>query len=646
LKTAAIGTVGAALGSHFGCSSDAAPSKKVIVLGIDGMDPNILDKLIADGRMPNFARLAREGSYLRLGTSIPPQSPVAWSDFITGTDAGKHGIYDFIHREPDSYMPYLSTSKALPPSKTISLGDWVIPLSSGKTVLLRRERAFWQILEEHGVPTQVIKMPANFPPAESPGISLSDMGTPDILGTYGTFSFFTDNPLKFDEDEISGGKLYPVDVYDGVVKAHLVGPENSFQKDEPRLKVPFTVYADSENGIAKVVVQDQEILLKVGQWSEWTHIKFTAVPYLVHVSGICRFYLKEVNPDFGLYVSPINIDPLDPAMPISTPDDFCVDLAHEIGCFYTQGLPEDTKALSSDVLEVKDYLGQANIVLQERLKMFDHIFGRFDSGLLFFYFGSLDQNSHMLWWLIDPKHPLYNANLAAEYGDTLYRFYEEMDKVLGKTLGRVDSQTTLIVISDHGFAPFYRGFNLNTWLRDNGYTTLTNDEEGEFYSNVNWYRTKAYALGLNGLYINLEGRESMGPVPASQKDKLLDEISQKLLQVRDPENGEQVILRVYKSKETFTNPDERTAPDAIVGYNRGYRVSWESASGSYPDGLVSDNKNKWSGDHCAAAEITPGVFLSNRKANIGDPRLRDITPTILKEFGIEPPGAMTGRPVF
>ncbi len=641
--------IGCFLAPLVSCGSKSAAGssdKRVIVLGIDGMDPNILEEMIAQGKMPNFARLAQEGTFARLGTSIPPQSPVAWSDFITGMDPGGHGIFDFIHREPETYLPFLSTSKTEEAERTISVGSWVIPLSGGKTKLLRKGKAFWQILEERGVPTTVIKMPANFPPAECKGRSISGMGTPDILGTYGTFSFYTDRPERYEEEDITGGKVYAVDVVGNTVQAQLVGPKNTFKKDAPTLKRDFTVHVDQGNSIAKITVDNEEVLLKVGEWSEWIPVSFVAIPYIQSVKGMCRFYLKEVNPAFGLYVSPINIDPLDPALPISTPANYAGKLAEKVGRYYTQGMPEDTKAFSADVLGMDDYLGQTGIVLRERLSMYEHVLNDFESGFLFFYFCSLDQNSHMLWWLIDPKHPIHERELGEKYGHVLYDIYIEMDTVLGKALKKVDSNTTLIVMSDHGFSPFYRSFNLNTWLKDNGYITLTNEKEGEFYSNVAWSRTKAYGLGLNGLYINQRGREGMGIVNPGDKYKLLDEIAQKLLEVRDPETGEQAIVRVYKTKEVYSNADENIVPDAIIGYASGYRASWETAIGSFPDYLFADNDERWSGDHCMAAEVVPGVLVSNKKLKVSDPRLRDLTPTILAEFGIDPPDVMRGRPVF
>jgi predicted AlkP superfamily phosphohydrolase/phosphomutase len=654
LKLIGAGTVGAAVAPAAmaeavgtgGSRKYAASSRKVIILGIDGMDPVILARMMNEGKMPNFARLAKEGSFSPLGTSIPPQSPVAWSNFITGMDPGGHGIYDFIHREPESYLPFLSTSKTDAATKTISLGDWVIPLSGGKTSLLRKGKAFWQILEEHGIPTSIIKMPANFPPAESSGRSISDMGTPDILGTYGTFSLYTENPGKYENEDVTGGKIYPVNVYDNAVTAQILGPKNTFKKGEPDIMVDFTVHIDPENPVGKITVQGREILLNVGEFSDWVHIKFEAVPYLQSVSGICKFYLKQTRPHFELYVSPVNIDPLNPALPISTPADYSAELAKDLGCFYTQGFPENTKAFSVDALGVEDYLKQTEMVLCERLKMYDYMLERFDSGLLFFYFGSLDQNSHMLWWLIDPKHPIHDAEVAAKHGHVLFDLYMRMDNVLEKALQKVDENTTIIVMSDHGFSPFYRCFNLNKWLKDNGYITLTDDEEGEFYSNVNWYKTRVYGLGLNGLYVNQRGREGMGIVDASEKDALIDEVVRKLAEVRDPKTGEQVVLHLYQTKDVYKGRDERLTPDAIVGYNRGFRASWQTAIGSFPKDLITDNDERWSGDHCMAAEVLPGIFLSNRKLKIENPSLSDITPAILLEFGIQPPENMTGRPVI
>ena len=174
-----------------------APAKKLIVLGIDGMDPQLLRQFLDAGKMPNFAALAARGGFLPLQTSIPPQSPVAWANIITGMNPGGHGIFDFIHRDAATLTPYFSTSQVKAPEHNLRLGHWVIPLSEGKVELLRHGKAFWQYLDERKIPFTVFRIPSNFPPVASKGKTFAGMGTPDLLGGYGTFSFHTDDPPPF-----------------------------------------------------------------------------------------------------------------------------------------------------------------------------------------------------------------------------------------------------------------------------------------------------------------------------------------------------------------------------------------------------------------------------------------------------------------
>ena len=622
---------------------------KLIILGIDGMDPQLLERFMAEGKMPNFTRLARQGSFRRLTTSTPPQSPVAWSNLTTGLDPGGHGIFDFIHRDPATMQPYLSTSKVEPPRHNLALGSWVIPLGSGTAELLRHGPPFWNILEAHGIPTSVFHMPANFPPSASRARTLAGMGTPDLRGGYGTFSFYTDDPTV-QAGEVEGGEIIPVMVQNWRVAANLEGPKNSFRKGWPPALVPFTVSVDPVSPVAKVGIQDREFVLREGEWSDWVQVDFSLIPGLESVSGICRFFLKQVHPRFQLYVSPLNIDPADPALPLSTPASLSRDLWREVGDFYTQGIAEDTKALSDGVLDDGEYLQQAREVAAEQRRIFDAEFPKFHRGVFFFYFSSLDLNGHMMWRLMDSHHPAYDPTLAAQYGNALESFYQQIDGVLGKVLPTLDANTTLLVLSDHGFAPFYRSFNLNTWLLDNGYLALkpgTEQEQGQYFANVDWSRTRAYGLGLNGLYLNLKGREKDGIVqPGSDANTLLDEISSKLLAVRDPSTGLPAITRMSRTSQVYHGPYTQDAPDIIVGYNRGYRAGWKTILGAFPHQLFEDNNNAWSGDHCMDYTLVPGVLLSNRKIDVTSPALTDIAPTILAEFGIAPAHGMMGHSVF
>jgi predicted AlkP superfamily phosphohydrolase/phosphomutase len=623
--------------------------QRLIILGIDGMDPQLLHRFMREGKMPNFAKLEAQGDFRQLRTSIPPQSPVAWSNLITGMNAGGHAIFDFIHRDPKTLGLYFSASRVEGPKHAIHLGSWAIPLGGGSAQQLRKGVAFWQLLDQHGIPNTIFRIPSNFPPVAAKGKTLSGMGTPDLRGTYGTFSFYTDDPAAV-AGEVEGGQIIPVLVENSRVTANLIGPDNSFRKGSPAAEEPFSVAVDPLESVAKVTVQGREFVLREGEWSDWIRVEFQLIPFFANVKGMCRFYFKQAHPRFQLYVSPINIDPADPALPISTPSSYSRFLTDEAGEFHTQGIAEDTKALSDGVLDDNEYLRQARTVLAEHRRIFDAEFPRFNRGVFFFYFSSLDLNSHMFWRLMDPKHPEYDATLAAQNGSAIEDFYEQMDQVLGEVLPRLDDHTTLLVLSDHGFAPYYRSFNLNTWLLDNGYIKLKGDagrNSSEPFANVDWTQTRAYGLGLNGLYINLRGRERNGIVePGTAADSLMAEIRAKLLAVQDPKAKLPVITRVDLASEAYQGSYAREGPDLIVGYNRGYRAGWQTILGAFPPEEIEDNTNPWSGDHCMDYTLVPGVLLSNRKIAAEAPALTDIAPTILAEFGIAKAKGMIGQSVF
>jgi predicted AlkP superfamily phosphohydrolase/phosphomutase len=634
------------------CHSARANSysgRRLIILGIDGMDPQLLHRFIREGKMPNFAKLEAQGDFRPLTTSIPPQSPVAWSNLITGMNAGGHGIFDFIHRDPKTLALYFSASRVEGPKHAIHLGSWAIPLGGGSAEQLRKGAAFWQILDQHGIPNTIFRIPSNFPPVAAKGKTLSGMGTPDLRGTYGTFSFYTDD-ATVTAGAVEGGQVIPVQVENSRVTANLIGPDNSFRKGSPAATEPFSIVVDPLESVAMVTVQGQEFVLREGEWSDWIRLEFQLIPFFGNVKGMCRFYLKQAHPRFQLYVSPINVDPASPALPISTPSSYSRFLTDEAGEFHTQGIAEDTKALSDGILDDNEYLQQARTVLAEHRRIFDAEFPRFEQGVFFFYFSSLDLNSHMFWRLLDPRHPEYDSALAAQNGSAIADFYQQMDQVLGEVLPRLDDHTTLLVLSDHGFAPYYRSFNLNTWLLNHGYIKLKNGaspNSSEPFANVDWTETRAYGLGLNGLYLNLRGRETNGIVePGAAADNLMAEIRAKLLAVQDPKSKLPVITRVDLASEAYQGPYAREGPDMLVGYNRGYRAGWQTILGAFPADELEDNSNPWSGDHCMDYTLVPGVLLSNRKISIDAPALTDIAPTILAEFGIPKTKGMIGQSVF
>ncbi len=492
--------------------SSAQAAKKMLLLGFDGMDPVLLDKYMSEGILPNFKLLNETGDFKPLVTSMPPQSPVAWSNFITGMNPGGHGIFDFIAREPQSYMPYLSTSKTTEANRTVKLGNWLITFSKAETFLLRRGKAFWEILQEEGISSTVLKVPANFPPVKSEAKTLSGMGTPDILGTYGTFSFYTTKDLV--NEEIESGKLFNVKMLNNTIKTELTGPPNPFKAGGERVSTGLTIRIDADNPLALIQIEDEEILLNEGEWSEWVTVSFKLAPFQ-KLAGICRFYLIKVHPYFELYVSPINIDPTKPNIPISTPVGYSAEIVDEIGYYYTQGMPEDTKALDQNFINNEAYIEQSDLIFDERQKLLNLEMKRFSSGLLFVYFSTTDLISHMFWRYTDKEHPGYKPEEAEKYSDVIKRTYKKMDTLLGDVMKRIDSKTTLIVLSDHGFGPFRRQFHMNRWLKENGYLSFADEsleESEEFFENVDFRKTRAYAFGFNGVYVNLRGREGNGIV--------------------------------------------------------------------------------------------------------------------------------------
>lgn len=659
---------GGLLISSFGGAEDAPGKKKMLIFGFDGMDPGLLRLLIDRGEMPNMERMMERGTFSSLGTSTPPMSPVAWSNFITGMDPGGHKIFDFLHRDPQTYLPYLSTSQAEASGSGIDLwNDWCMPTGGGEVLNLREGKPFWDYLSEHGVPTSVFKIPSNYPPVSEEARTIAGLGTPDLMGTPGTFFYLTTYPPE-DADDVAGGRI--VDLYfdRGMAEAAIPGPNNPLRKEGERVECPVTVYRDKENRVARIVIGDEEVILKEGEWSDWVEVEFYFPPDdgfwgLVRpvaagaglgLRGIARLYLKSVAPEFGLYISPINMDPLDPAQPISTPDDWSAEIARKVGRFYTQGMPEDTKALEAEVLTDDEFLQQATFILEERMRIFETMLADFveqEWGLFFYYFSSLDQQTHVMWRAMDFKHAASTEEVQ-KHQDAIFNIMRRMDDAVGMALDTLPDDVLILCMSDHGFGPWYREVHLNSWLADNGYLTLRDPsrearETSDFYMNVDWRQTRAYALGINGLYINTRGREKYGAVsPGREKDALIEELVSRLEELRDPLNGKQAILNVHRATDIYHGPFVDDAPDLLMGYAREYRGSNESALGEFPIEWFADNTGKWSGDHCIDAEEVPGVVVSNREIRIPDPTLCDLTVTVLNEFGIQKARHMVGRLIY
>jgi predicted AlkP superfamily phosphohydrolase/phosphomutase len=628
------------------CKKAIRTSHKTLIIGFDGMDPGLLAQFMKNRKFPNIQKLVEVNGIRNLGTSNPPQSPVAWANFITGTNPGGHGLFDFIHRDPENYMPYLSAAQTHESNRKMRIGKYQIPLSGGNVENLRRGTAFWEPLGDEGIPATIYRVPSNFPPVHS-GRAISGMGTPDLLGGYGSFTFFTEKHMEM--KDLTGGKIVQIKQENGCYKCRIEGPEDTLVDGKPQTNAEITIWKDSVNPAVKISAGDTAVLLNEGEWSDWIRLRFQMLPHVSSTSGIVMFYVKKVHPHLQIYVTPVNIDPSNPALPISYPENHSKELAGKIGLFYTQGIPEATKALDHDILTDAEYIQQNETFYRSVYQIYEHELERFNSGVLFFYFSNTDLGSHMFWSAMDKKHQQYPFRPEYTRG-MIEKIYHDMDRMLGLALKRMNEGDTVMVISDHGFAPFYKGFHLNSWLKENGYLDLTDEDdrdEPEFLSNVNWSSTRAYALGFNGLYINQNGREGNGIVSGgAEKKALMKEMREKLLKTIDPDTGQHTVSHVYFAEEIYSGRYVSKAPDMIVGYNRGYRASWETAIGKVPHGLISLNEQKWTGDHCVDPVHVPGIILSNRKIRINDPALHDVPVTALAGFGIEKTRDMTGRKIL
>lgn len=685
----------AALATADGCSRSPLPKaqreKRVIVIGMDGLDPNLLQGYIAKGELPNFQKLITSGTFKRLGTAMPPQSPVAWSNFISGGGPGTHQIYDFVHRRVDPkdqfavVEPYSSIAEIRQTEKpwyarwlpdVINWGpDYEIPLAGQESVSLRKGPAFWDTLTANGVDCQIYRIPANYPPPPRKGPGelqcLCGMGTPDVNGTMGEYTFFLegiDAPAFPD-----GGRVVPINLIDNHGTADFEGPPDFLHKpnsagERPIMGVKLEFTRAANEDAVSIRIGDDLQILKAGEWSDWRSISFAsgapkgwmvnALGMPTAVPGMLRFYVKSVRPKLQVYVTPANIDPTNPANPISTPSSFADQLAEIAGRYYTTGIPEDTKALRNkpQALNEDEFLQMVHLLTAERAKQYEHVLETFDHGFLFFYFGHTDQLAHVFWRDQDPGHPGRDAAQGDRYAHVIEDTYREMDMHVGELMKRLRPDDTLLVVSDHGFSGFHYGFNVNTWLKDNGYLVLTEraqqaERDGSAtrfdLADVDWRRTRAYAIGINSLFLNIEGRERRGIVKKAEVPALIREIGDKLMQVRDPNNTDTpVVVRMYYQDQEYPNGDPNIAPDALIGYNANYRGSWSTSLGGIPRSQLQVNTQRWSGDHCIADFLVPGVLITNQKVTVDDPKLSDMGPSILGLYGLPPAEKMQGRNVF
>lgn len=660
-KTAAIATGVNLYTDSAQAKSSIYKKKKVIILGIDGMDPFLCEQMLAAGRLPNLDKIRKIGGYSRLGTSIPPQSPVAWANFITGSNPGKHGIFSFVGRDPRyNYKLRDSIAKTIP-GVAIPVGKYALPIiRRPKTKLLRKGIPFWDYLDEVGIKSDIYFIPSNYPPNESKfnnHRTLSGMGTTDLMGSLGTYQFISEN-----------GPEKPRKIYNGIhskltfknetAAVQLLGPKNQFLIKPEYSQLSFLIHRDRKADAVIIEINNQKIILKKEEWSEWIKVNFELeLPFIpdADVNGICQFYLKRLKP-LELYISPINFNPANPESVVCQPKNLSKKMVKSMGLFATLGIQEAFKARNEGILDDIEYASQCELVLQERLNTFDYALENYSEGVLFFYFSSIDLQSHFFWWDKHsqkkyPKHPYRSKSDAIRYHDHIKKLYVRMDNVVGKLLDKYGDKATIIVLSDHGFCNFCRFFNLNKWLLNNGYirpsycTALSPNQNDITAIPPDWSKTKAYGVGVNALFLNLKGRELSGSVTKEQRELLINELISKLKSIRDTD-GSPVIREVYRGDEIYSGPAMDYAPDLVLGFHRGYRGINPDPQVSIIGQILSDAKGPWSADHSVAAEEVPGVLFCNRPIDSKSPSLIDIAPSILELYELQTPDTMDGHSVL
>jgi predicted AlkP superfamily phosphohydrolase/phosphomutase len=681
-RTLAACLVVAAISST-SCARPPAESRrpKLVILGFDGLDPDLVRQYIDAGQMPTFKRLMTRGGLYPLETTVSPESPTAWASFATGVNPGKHNIYDFLVRDKGTYLPDLGMVRREPPK---FLFDW-IPIARPKVISLRGGTSFWVAAGRAGVRSSILTVPITFPPEEVPnGELLSGLPLPDLRGTMGTFQYFATDLSRYDEGDTEFGGIIKRLVLEGTTaRTRLVGPPNpivrmktqairrkgplsdadrttlaELEADED-VTLPLTVTWTRGSGTAGIDIDGQRLTLKTGEWSKWINLTFS-VNLFVRLQGMVQLYLTSAEQELQLYVSPINFKPDAPPVPMSSPAGFAGDIYRRHGPYRTLGWAEATWPLNEGRMDEKTFMDDLYRAFDDRAQVILDRLSRSHWDLLVGVIESTDRVQHMMYRLIDQTHPAYDAALAARFGDSILRVYRRADQFVDQVLEIVGPDTTVLIVSDHGFHSWRKAVNLNTWLVQNGYQTLQGQAPGEkklddlfgggeFWENVDWSRTRAYAMGLGQIYFNLRGRESRGIVsPGPEYTALADELSAKLVRdLVDPETKQPIVRAVYKRDDVYSGEYLGEASDLQVGFNDGYRVSWQTTLGGSPPGILYPNTKKWSGDHGGYDyATTAGVLVSNRPILTTSPRIIDIAPTVLQFFGIAPPAGTDGKPLL
>ena len=703
MRTLLAGLAAALLAAPLAVGAPKPP--RVVVLGFDGVDAHVVEEMMASGRLPNLDALRKRGGYSPLTPTLPAQTPVSWSTFATGLDPGGHEIFDFLKRDPANRVPTFAVAEEI--EKPFLAGRWnaaaagcaVLFVFAAAAALLFRRRAVWFGLmlaagialaagaalaarawlpqtrpavknnrlgktfwsEPGGSPATVIRMPVTFPPESfEKGRLLSGLGVPDLSGRIGKPFYYTSDPFFTPrEGNDFSIELVRLESNTGRLTTKIVGPPGKPFGREGSIEIPMTIEVSPSRDRLTIQVAEQKRVLAAGEWSDWVSLAFRVNP-LIALHGYARFRVEKIAPEIAVYLSPIQFDPqrLPPGFALSSPGRFARDLAARFGRYKTMGWAIDTWSMQSGTLPEDAFLEDvAATVSHERRTLATLLEDR--DRLLVHYFEFPDRVAHVFWRFRDPLHPAYDAALARRYGDAVEKSYETMDAIVGETARALSPEDILIVLSDHGFATWRRSVNYNSWLVESGYLVLAGGarrqnlealfSKGQFWESVDWSKSRAYAMGLGDVYINLKGRETGGIVePGPEYEHLRAELTRRLESLTDPKNGERAVSRVFRREEVYRRFNQRLIPDLIVTNLPGYRVSWQASLGVPTDTVFEDNRGVWSGDHCSLdPELVRGVLFTSRAFRAAPvPGIADVTASVRALIGAPAPPDAAGKPIW
>ncbi len=630
-----------------GATRAQGPKKRVIMLGFDGVEPTIIDEMLKRGELPNLAKVREAGAYTPLATTIPPQSPVAWVSFATSKNPGGHGVYDFVCRNTKTLFPAPGTSRTF---HTVLGPDGSVQ-QPARSQGFRQGKTFWSVADDEGVRCKIFNVPFVYPADDlKNGTMLCGLDVPDLRGSTSTFCSFSDSftPAQL-EKRPSGGMRFQLNFKDNTAAVLVPGARDVKEKRAKYIEIAMKFTVDRTARTLSIASEGNKLTLKEGQWSEWQEWTFH-VSSEHAVQAISRFHLVEAGEQVRLYMTCFQFHPRAPYIPFSHPKDFTAKLADRYGLFKTIGWSMDTHALRQDALPEDPFLEDATRTMDWRAALTLDELDRDDFDVLISAWTATDRVGHMFWRFRDPKHPLYTEAGAKKHGQALEMTYRKMDEIVGKVMAKLRENDLFIVLSDHGFETYRKGFNMNTWLVRNGYASVRGQTDPAtasgsrgFLLDLDWSKTKAYAVGLSSVYLNIKGREAKGIVPSANAEALIQEIREKLLAVTDPDTGEKIFTAIY-TRDVYSGTVAARAPDISLGYAKGYQNTKSTAKGAVPKELFDPNDDKWSGEHASSdAARVPGMLFINKALQQESPDIRDLSVTALEYSGVKAPEDYEGR---